>query len=214
MPQPCSGIILAGGQNKRFGGQHKALAKVGDRPIIDWVIAAVKPHVDELLVVTNDPISFLPWDATIATDLFSTRSSLTGIHAGLYHARCDHALIVAADLPLIQSGLIRHLVMAIQPGDDVVMPKTADGFQPLCAVYAKRCLDNMANQLKLGRYRIQSAIRRRRTRIVSEKALRRVDPELVSFFNVNTASDRNQADAMLRMRCSDDSASKTGDVHG
>ena len=76
-----------------------------------------------------------------------------------------------------------------QAGIDLIVPRTPYGLEPLCAVYAKRCLEVIENRLQRGDYRIRRFFDRVRVKHVSEKRLRRVDPDLLSFKNVNTPED-------------------------
>ena len=87
MTFPCTGVILSGGLNTRFNGHNKALIRVGQRRILDRLYDVFSELFDEIILVTNHPLQFLDWDLTIVTDIFSTRSSLTGIHAGLFYMK-------------------------------------------------------------------------------------------------------------------------------
>ncbi len=84
MDIPCSGVILAGGRNSRFGGREKAFLPVGGKLLFERIYEVCRPLFDELILVTNNPAAYLRWDLHIVTDLFAVRSSLTGIHAGLH----------------------------------------------------------------------------------------------------------------------------------
>ena len=186
---PCAGVILAGGLSSRFGGREKALIPLAGKPMIDHIIQAFDDLFDEILIVSNLPQNHADRDATIVSDLVAARSSLTGIHAALFYSRCDEVFICACDTPLIKTALIATLLEARQAGIDLVVPQTPYGLEPLCAVYAKRCLEVIENRLQRGDYRICRFFDRVRVKHVSEKRLRRVDPDLLSFKNVNTPED-------------------------
>jgi molybdopterin-guanine dinucleotide biosynthesis protein A len=190
---PCSGVILAGGRNSRFGGREKALIPLAGQPMIDHIIGAFEGLFEEVIIVSNHPRRYIDRDATIVTDLFATRSSLTGIHAGLFYSQCDDVFICACDTPLIKPALIRTLLAARQKGIDLVVPQTAAGLEPLCAVYTRKCRHSIENRLKRGDYRIRRFFDRIRVKHVSEKRLRQVDQDLRSFKNVNTPEDLAEA---------------------
>ncbi|MEE4608894.1 MAG: molybdenum cofactor guanylyltransferase [Desulfobacteraceae bacterium] len=185
----CTGVILAGGLNSRFGGQSKALLEVGDRRIIDRVLDAFSKVFDQVLLVTNEPLRYLPWDLQMVTDIHPVRSSLAGLHAGLFYVRTPFAFFSACDAPFIRPGLIRAVVERIRPDIDIVMPRNAIGSEPLAAAYARRCLDPIQRQLAAGDLKIDRFFSKMRVRWVSEKQLRAVDPNLESFINVNTPED-------------------------
>ncbi|MDA3898243.1 MAG: NTP transferase domain-containing protein, partial [Desulfobacteraceae bacterium] len=79
----CTGVILAGGLNKRFSGENKAFISFGNRRVIDNIYEVFRAVFDEIILVTNQPMAYLEWDVNIVTDIYPYRSSLTGIHAGL-----------------------------------------------------------------------------------------------------------------------------------
>jgi molybdopterin-guanine dinucleotide biosynthesis protein A len=183
---PCSGVILAGGRNSRFGGREKALIPLAGKPMIDHILAAFEGLFDEIIIVSNQPQHLVDRNATIVTDLWDVRSALTGIHAALFYSRCEAVFISACDTPLIKSALIAALLEARQPGIDIVVPETPSGLEPLCAVYSQSCLAPIENRLKRGDYRIRRFFNRVRVKRVSTKRLLTIDPDLRSFKNVNT----------------------------
>jgi molybdenum cofactor guanylyltransferase len=185
----CAGIILAGGSNRRLEGQNKALLPVGDQPILDRLVTLFRHFFNQIIVVTNQPLAYVSYDVTIVTDLLPIRSSLTGIHAGLFHAQASYAFLCACDMPFLKKELIEVLMEAIEPRWDVIVPVTREGFQPLCAVYSRRCLHPIEEQLKKQELKISRLYAGVKVKTIPEEKLRQVDPELVSFFNINTFQD-------------------------
>lgn len=190
---PCSGVILAGGLSSRFGGHDKAMIEWQGRPILDHIRQALGDCFRETLLVTNDPGRFAAWDMTLVTDLLAKRSSLTGIQAGLFYASQPFAFVTACDTPLLQPALIRVLLEAVEDTIDVVIPQTDQGLEPLCAIYSQRCLQLITHQLERGDCRIRSFFQRARVRRIPEARLRQADPDLRSFFNINTPEDLERA---------------------
>jgi molybdopterin-guanine dinucleotide biosynthesis protein A len=151
---------------------------------------------EEIIVVTNDPIKFLDWDTHIVTDLFPVRSSLTGIHAGLFHSRTPYAFFAACDIPFLKKEVVKAVIGAISPDIDAVIPETAAGFEPLCAAYSTRCLENVRRHLTKNRLKIQLFLKKMHVRTIPEDRLRRLDPQLISFFNINSPADMARAEAL------------------
>ena len=195
---PCSAVILAGGEAKRLKGVSKARLQVGGQRLLDRLLAVLEPLFDEVILVTTDPVAYLKWDLLIVSDHYNQRSSLTGIHAGLFAARHPHALVTACDMPFVQRAMVETLLRTLEPGWDVIIPQTAKGFEPLLAIYSKRCLSPIEQRLASGHYRVQSIFRQVRVNPIHEDVLRRHDPELVSFFNINSPDDLARAEARLR----------------
>jgi len=198
MSSVCTGVILAGGENTRFEGRHKALMRIGDERIMDRIFAVMSNVFDDLILVTNTPERYLDYDATIVTDILAPRSALTGIHTGLFYARTDYAFFTAGDTPFLREALVRAIVSGISPEIDIVMPETNEGREPLCAVYSRACLETARHSVENGRFKIKRAFRKKNLKIISEKVARQADPHLLSFFNVNTPADLRRAEALGR----------------
>ena len=181
-----TGVILAGGLNSRFSGANKAFIQIGNKRILDHIYNVFREFFEEIILVTNDPLKYLGWDLKIVTDIYPTRSSLTGIHAGLFYATGSHAFITACDTPFLKKELIETILCAVEPQIDIIIPETSAGIEPLCAVYSKRCLKQIENQLDKQEYKIQGFFNKVRVVKISENEIRAKDPELTSFFNVNT----------------------------
>jgi len=200
MTFPCTGVILSGGLNTRFNGQHKAFIRVGQKRILDRLYDVFSALFDEIILVTNHPLKFLDWDLTIVTDIFPTRSSLTGIHTGLFYMKNPFAFFSACDTPFLKKELVESLVERIEYNTDIIMPVTAAGFEPLCAIYSKRCLKQAEQHLKENKFKVQWAFRDHRIKYIQENVLLQKDPDLISFFNINTPEDLTRAEQMMVTR--------------
>jgi len=193
MKNHCTGVILAGGQNSRFFGTNKALVRVEGKKILDHIHDVFRDIFHEIILVTNDPAQYLQWNVNIVTDIFPVRSSLTGIHTGLFYSSTPYAFFAACDIPFLKKELVETLVNAIEPGIDIVIPETSQGFEPLCAVYSKRCFKSLEAQLVENELKIQQVFQKVRVKRISEDILRKSDPDLRSFCNINTPDDLAKA---------------------
>lgn len=193
MHSSCTGVILAGGLNSRFSGANKAFMEIGNKRILDHIYDLFNGLFEEIILVTNDPEKYLDWNMKIVTDIYSSRSSLTGIHAGLFYATGSHAFITACDTPFLKKELIETILSAVEPQTDIIIPETSSGIEPLCAVYSKRCLKHIENQLQKQEYKIQKFFNKVHVVKIPEDELKTKDPELTSFFNVNNPSSLEKA---------------------
>jgi molybdopterin-guanine dinucleotide biosynthesis protein A len=198
MKSPCTGVILSGGLSTRYEGTEKALLQVGGVRILDRIYDIYSELFEEIILVTNSPEKFLEWDLLIVSDLFPIRSSLTGIHAGLFSMTNPFAFISACDTPFLKKEMVETIIGKIEPQIDTVLPETSAGLEPLCAVYSKRCLNSAQHHLEQEKLKIIKAFRKSRIKTISEKVLRTIDPDLRSFFNINTADDLQRAEEMIK----------------
>lgn len=193
MKTPCTGVILAGGQNTRFSGTNKAFIRVGGKRILDLIYGVFEELFEEIILVTNDPLQYLEWNFNIVTDLFPCRSSLTGIHAGLFFTTTSHAFCAASDIPFLKKELVETILDSIEPDIDIVIPATSKGLEPLCSVYSKKCLKPIEQQLIKQDLKIQKIFEKVRVKKLPENILRQNDPDLLSFYNINSPDDLARA---------------------
>jgi molybdopterin-guanine dinucleotide biosynthesis protein A len=198
MIQPCSGVILAGGLSTRYGGENKAFLRVGGMRILDRLFSVYSELFDEIILVTNSPQEFIGWNALIVTDIFPVRSSLTGIHAGLFYARNPFAFFCACDTPFLKRDVIETILENLEPEVDLVIPQTSAGLEPLCAAYSQRCLKAAEEHIRQNKLKIQMALSTKRIKKIPEAMLREKDPELLSFFNINCPEDLERAEQIVK----------------
>ena len=201
-PLPCTAAILAGGAAKRMGGTTKALLEVGGRSILDTLVDTLSGRFAEILLVAKEPEAFqpllpgAPW--RLVLDACPARSSLTGIRTALVNAGTDHVFITACDTPLLRPALLAALLEHLRPEDDVVLPMKPDGyFEPLCAIYSRRCLQHIEAQLEREDYKIVRFFDKVRVSPLPVATLLQADPDLVTFRNANTPEELE----LLRQDC-------------
>jgi len=193
MKNNCTGVILAGGRNSRFAGKNKALIRIGGKRILDRIYEVLSILFDKIMLVTNDPLQYMEWDFEMVTDIFPIRSSLTGIHAGLFYITTPYAFFVACDVPFLKKELVETLLSGIEPNIDIVTPETSKGYEPLCSIYSRQCLKPIERHIENNSFKIQQIFQTVRVKKISENILRTVDPNLSSFLNINTPDDLNGA---------------------
>ncbi|WDP92324.1 MAG: molybdenum cofactor guanylyltransferase [Desulfobacter sp.] len=193
MAYPYTGIILAGGLSTRLSGRNKAFIEINGKKIIDNTYGIFKALFQEIILVTNTPELYREWDFKIVSDIYQVRSSMTGLHAGLYHASFPFAFAVACDSPFLEPRLIEAVLSHITPETYVVVPQMPKGYEPLCAAYSKKCVKDLEDCLENETYRIVEIFDRGPTIRIPGSRLKSFDPGLRSFFNINTPGDLEKA---------------------
>jgi molybdopterin-guanine dinucleotide biosynthesis protein A len=176
MKNNCTGVILAGGRNSRFSGKNKALIPVAGKRILDRIHDVFTNLFDNIMLVTNDPLQYMPWNFDIVTDIFPIRSALTGIHTGLFYVTTPYAFFTGCDIPFLKKELVEILLANLEPGIDIVIPETSQG------------------HLLKKSFKIQRIFQKVRVKKIGENILRSVDPDLASFSNINTPDDLSRAE--------------------
>ncbi len=174
-------------------GQNKAFLRVRGERIIDRTRRIFGELFDEVLLVTHSPLEYLDLNLRTVTDLYRGKGALAGVLTGVFYASHSRSFVAACDMPFLNPALIEHLV-SFAPGFDVVVPRTEDGWQPLHAVYSKKCLPFMEELLAGGGLKIIDFYHRAKKREVPPEEMRPFDPELLSFLNLNTPEDLARLD--------------------
>jgi molybdopterin-guanine dinucleotide biosynthesis protein A len=73
--------------------------------------------------------------------------------------------------------------------EDVIIPRTKDGLQPLHAIYSKDCVDPIRKTIEEGKQGIIDFYHLVKVKIVEEKEFLHLDPGRESFINVNTPEE-------------------------
>jgi molybdenum cofactor guanylyltransferase len=188
-------VIQAGGQSKRMG-RDKALVPLRGKPLIEYVLEQVSGLGDEILITTNNPDDFAAFDLPTIQDRTPGAGALAGLSTALTAARGDHVLIVACDLPFLKRPLLRHL-LDLAPTADVIIPEWNRSLEPLVAVYARKCLVEVNAALNRGEMRMVSFFPQLNIRKVGHSEIEELDPDGLSFFNVNTPEDLETAEKFL-----------------
>ncbi len=189
-----TGAILAGGRSTRMG-TNKALLEFGGMRIIEGLLAKVRPLFPEILIIADERDAYSDLGVPVLRDRIPGKGSLGGIYTAVYHGAFPQAFCIACDMPLASPAVIAHL-RDLAPGYDVVVPRTAEGYQPLHAVYAKTCLPHMEAMIQADRLKIDRLFPLVRVRTVEEPEVRPLDPTLRCFINVNT---REELEAAVRL---------------
>ena len=196
----CTAAIIAGGDARRFGGRDKGALAIGEARIIDREIAVLREVADHLLIVANDPDRYRLLGLPIVEDLVPGAGALGGIYTAITVARDTPTLVVACDMPFLSARFLRHL--AIAGGEvDVAIPRTAEGYEPLCASYSRGCADPIRRRIDAGALTVLGVLSDVRVREIGPEEIAPYDPDGTLFFNVNTPDDYARSlDVVARQR--------------
>jgi molybdopterin-guanine dinucleotide biosynthesis protein A len=192
-----TGIVLSGGESQRMG-RNKALIELDGQTLIGRTLDKLARLCDELIISANEVELYAHLPARVIADVIPGRGALSGIHASLAGMRHERAVVVACDMPFLSLPLLRFMV-AVAPGYDVVVPRLGRYYEPLHAVYSASCIAPIEQLLAAGPQRIIRLFERVRVREVTEDQVHLFGAEL-SFVNVNTPEDWNEAQRLLRAR--------------
>lgn len=193
-----SAAILAGGRARRLGGADKAALIVGRARIIDRQLAALSAVADDIRIVANDPSRYSGLQIPVIADAIAGAGPLGGMYSALLDATHDRMLILACDLPFVTGALLARLVAESAPDVDAVVPRSARGVEPLCALYTKRCAAAALARIERGDLKIAGLLADLRVRELGPEALAPYDDGSL-FENVNTPHDHARAKGWVEL---------------
>lgn len=169
-------------------GRDKAFLEMNGEPM--WrrqltLLETLAPA--ELLIAGPNHADWLAAGCETLHDAVPDSGPLSGIVAGLRRITTPSLLVLAIDLPLMTADFLAQLI-ASSAGDVGVVPKRADCFEPLAAVYPKAALPLAENALQVR----DRSVQRFAALCVGHQLLREhmISPdEERLFLNANTPAD-------------------------
>lgn len=192
----CTAAILAGGRARRLGGLDKSALLIGRERIIDRQLAVLRQIADHLLLVASDPERYASLDVDVVPDLIPGAGALGGIYTALAASPDRQTLVIACDLPFLTPPFLQHLAAAGRDAD-LAVPRTHDGYQPLCASYSRACLEPIRRRIETGALKVADLLDDVRAREIGPDEIARFDPAGTLFFNINTPDDYARACALV-----------------
>ncbi len=206
MISDCTALILAGGDSRRMG-QDKAVLLLDGVSLLDRVTATMQQSFGKVIVSVRQPREGV--ELPQVCDEQMDAGPLAGLVAGMAQVDTRWVFAVACDMPFVTLDVVRGLA-AWRGQHQAVVPVIGGHPQPLAAFYATSALETMRASLASGDRSLRSALRRLenfpfdpsihrashdtqdergRVRYVSEAQLRVLDPQLRSFFDLDTPQD-------------------------
>ena len=179
------GAVLVGGASSRMGRDKASLPWDGV-PMAQRVAASLRTCVARVRAVVRPGMAPPPGLEPIE-DRYPARAALVGVHAALDACEAPAVLVAACDLPEIEPRVLLLLLglVPVVGGADIVAAAGPKGPEPLLAVYRRRLLPEIGRRIESEQLSLRGLLAASDTLLVPEQDLRRADPELRSFRNVN-----------------------------
>ncbi|HTY14569.1 MAG TPA: molybdenum cofactor guanylyltransferase [Methanoregulaceae archaeon] len=186
-------IILVGGEAKRAQGREKYFFVHDGKTFIERLLETLSPAVDEIILVARDPRQcerFSRFSEVICVhDIRKGLGPIGGIHAGVIAAKGDSLFISGCDMPLVNRDIVVYLFSLLDGYDAVIPAWDTVMFEPLHAVYRKAALLRYLDSHES--LSLRDMIRSLNARFVGVENLKKYDPCLTTFVNINKLEDLN-----------------------
>lgn len=200
--------ILVGGKSTRFG-VDKGLFKFQNKPLIEYQLEILKQFEREIFLVANhrnqvqsyiDNIDVHAITGFIVDDYdFNLNPSVRSPMIGLYSAFKDlrkfnyeKLFALSCDNPLIKKEVVEFLIKESELYDCVIPYWKNQFIEPLISIYPiEKAFQTSAECIKKRKFKLSNIINDEwKTNFISiEDAIKKLDPHLLSFKNVNTNGD-------------------------
>ena len=191
-----TGAILAGGRARRLGGLNKAglTLQPGGASVLDRQLARLHRVVDRTIIIANDAERFRSAGVPVIPDMVPDGGALGALYTAVHAAGTEWTLVMACDMPFVSERLLAHLV-SVGRSVDIAIPRTARGYEPLCATYSRRSAAGLRRLIDEQRFRLSDVahIAGLNVHEVGRDELEPFGPEEVLFFNLNTPDDHARA---------------------
>ncbi|MBP2144805.1 molybdopterin-guanine dinucleotide biosynthesis protein A [Methanofollis sp. W23] len=197
-----TGIVLVGGEARRAGGVEKYFFEVCGQTFIDRLLGTLREVVDEIVIVARDReqcTRFAEYqDVRCIEDLRKGMGPIGGLHAGALAAHGDELFVVACDMPCINGKVIEGLFRMMEGYDAAIPCWNREMLEPLHAVYRRSALLEYLREHESRSLR--AMIEALHPRYVPAESFRPVDPDLLTFININHISDLEEFRAEIEHR--------------
>lgn len=180
-------VILAGGRARRMDGEDKGLIELHGKPLVDYIIAALRPQAGHVIVNANRNLDrFREFGYPVVRDSMGDFfGPLAGMATGMQVAETPFILAVPCDSPFIPAQLCETLRQAMQKADaDISVAHDGIRMQPVYALLRCELLPSLLSYLSAGGRKIDAWYAQHRLALADFSAF----PDV--FLNLNTPSDR------------------------
>lgn len=185
--------IMAGGKSSRMGTDKSFVTLLG-KPLIEHLLDRLADlGEDERILITNRPDDYAALGLPMFTDALPDKGSLGGIYTAITYSQSDYTMVIACDMPFANPALLKYMMGLCDGAYDVIVPRV-DGYpEGLHAVYSQACLAPIRKRLDADQLKVMGFYDDVRVRYLDEAEYQSFDPKGLSFFNVNTPQELEEA---------------------
>lgn len=180
-------VILVGGKSKRYG-EDKALLEFLGEPLLLRIKNIIFDAfgIEPVFIGRNS----LPFGLNSFPDIYPERGPLGGLYTAFKHVKTNHIFLSACDMPFIKKEIIEYMIRKYDFTSSIYIPRFNNFYiEPLFAIYSKTLNSKVENLILDGDFRMRSVLVGEKIQYLNQNEIELLDPELLTFFNINTKSD-------------------------
>ncbi len=194
----AAGMVTAGGRSSRMH-RDKALLKLGDRAMIERVIAALRAVTSSVSIIANDPL-YEKFGLPVFSDTHKGFGPMEAIRTALLNTSAPRVALAGCDMPFVTSELFAFLIDEAERYDAVVPLDSKGRLEPLCAVYSTAVMNVVCRLIEKGDLKTARLFERINTRIVEFEEVRHLPHSELFFENINTPQDYARAIRLIERK--------------
>lgn len=148
------GVILAGGENRRFGGHPKGSIPWDGQTLFDRVFASLNSVVEEVHVSVHEqrPPGISESIPKIGDEFSDIRCPMNGIYSSLVHLEAP-LLVLPWDMPGINALFLEEFIREWKNDrPQAYYVCQGDQPQPFPGIYTPDCVDSLGENLREERF--------------------------------------------------------------
>lgn len=190
-----AGVILAGGENKRFPSL-KGFIKINGITIIERNLTILKSLFKEVFISANSNHQYLEFNTRIIEDLLPSRGPITGIYSCLLKSKSSSVFVITCDMPFVEEALVRYIcdyylkLLEDKISFDALIPRYDDKVEPLLGIYSKSSLLSMEKAITQQKVMMRLFLEEINTHYIDlSNIIDKCESWRISFENINTLYD-------------------------
>ena len=189
-------VILAGGKGRRMDGKDKGLVELANRPLIEYVIDAIKPQVETIMLNANrNQEQYSRYGYPVVSDtLIDYQGPLAGFICAMKRSTTSHIVTLPCDGPFVPGDLVERLISSLNDNSaEIAVAHDGERMQPVYSLIPVALSDSLDAFLESGERKIDLWYKQHRVALADFSDC----PE--TFRNINTSEqrDRLQNEGML-----------------
>jgi len=189
-----TGVILAGGEARRMGGQDKGLVNVNTRPLIEYVIDGMKPQVSTLIInANNNHDTYRRYNYPVIADLQEGfNGPLAGMYSCMEHIDTEFMVTAPCDSPFFPPDLVYKLLRELRCDDaDISVAHDGERIQPVFLLMKCKLNESLKEYLDQGDRKVALWLDKHKV------AMTDFSDNQETFININTPEDIDQVENKL-----------------
>jgi len=146
-------VVLAGGLARRMGGVDKGLVEIGNRPMVAWVLDALTPVADSVVINANRSTDqYQVFGHPVIGDVVDDfPGPLAGLLSACETLETDWVLMCPCDSPFVTKDLVEHLRGSSEhSSESIVVAHDGARLQPVFAAIQRHLAPELRAYLEAG----------------------------------------------------------------